>query len=50
MENMIKAIALNPAETLDKNHKGETPLDELLKDKSIFKEMKDIILSKLSGK
>ena len=50
MENMIKAIALNPAETLDKNHKGETPLDELLKDKSIFKEVKDFILSKLSGK
>ena len=50
MENMLKAIALNPAETLDKNHKEETPLDELLKDKSIFKEMKEIILSKLSGK
>lgn len=50
MKNMIKAIALNPAKTLDKNHKGETPLDELLKDKNIFKEMKDIILSKLSGK
>ena len=33
MENMLKAIALNPAETLDKNHKEPTPIEEVIKKK-----------------
>lgn len=33
MENMLKAIALNPAETLDKNHKEATPIEEIINKK-----------------
>ena len=33
MENMLKAIALNPAETLDKNHKKATPIEEIINKK-----------------
>lgn len=29
LENMIKAIAFNPAETLDKNHKDDTPINTI---------------------
>ncbi|MDG2960298.1 hypothetical protein P7L91_05480 [Bisgaard Taxon 10/6] len=31
MDNMLKAIALNPAETLDKNHKDPTPIEVIKK-------------------
>lgn len=44
MSNMIKAIALNPAETLDKNHQDGTPLSELLKDKGVMEKVKELIL------
>lgn len=33
MKNMLKAIALNPAETLDKNHKEATPIEEIINKK-----------------
>lgn len=36
MENMLKAIALNPAETLDKNHKEPTPMEEVIKKKEFW--------------
>ncbi|OQS56374.1 hypothetical protein ASU4_11560, partial [Actinobacillus suis] len=36
MDNMLKAIALNPAETLDKNHKEPTPIEEVLKKKEFW--------------
>lgn len=36
MENMLKAIALNPAETLDKNHKEATPIEEIINKKSLI--------------
>ena len=36
MENMLKAIALNPAETLDKNHKEPTPIEEVIKKKEFW--------------
>ena len=42
MENMIKAIALNPAETLDKKHQSDSPMSEILKDKSFIDKIKDI--------
>lgn len=36
MECTIKAIALNPAETLDKKHQSDSPISEILKDKSVI--------------
>ena len=36
MENMINAIALNPAETLDKKHQSDSPISEILKDKNFI--------------
>ena len=36
MEIMLKAIALNPAETLDKNHKEPTPIEEVIKKKEFW--------------
>lgn len=36
MANMLKAIALNPAETLDKNHKEPTPMEEVIKKKEFW--------------
>lgn len=36
MENMLKAIALNPAKTLDKNHKEPTPMEEVIKKKEFW--------------
>ncbi|WGE35174.1 hypothetical protein NYR62_05915 [Actinobacillus genomosp. 1] len=36
MDNMLKAIALNPAETLDKNHKEQTPIEEVIKKKEFW--------------
>ncbi len=36
MENMLKAIALNPAETLDKNHKEPIPVEEVIKKKEFW--------------
>ena len=36
MENMLKVIALNPAETLDKNHKEPTPIEEVIKKKEFW--------------
>lgn len=36
MENMLKAIALNPAETLDKNANNETPMEEVIKKKEFW--------------
>lgn len=36
MDNMLKAIALNPAETLDKNHKEPTPIEEVIKKKEFW--------------
>ncbi len=36
MGNMLKAIALNPAETLDKNHKDPTPIEEVIKKKEFW--------------
>ena len=45
MGNMIKAIALNPAETLDKKHQSDSPISEVLKDKNFI----DSIVDKLKG-
>lgn len=36
MENTLKAIALNAAETLDKKHQSDSPISEILKDKSFI--------------
>lgn len=36
MDNMLKAISLNPAETLDKNHKDPTPIEEVIKKKEFW--------------
>ncbi|PJK15527.1 hypothetical protein CO613_00030 [Lysobacteraceae bacterium NML07-0707] len=41
MENMIKAIALNPAETLDKKHQSDSPISEILKDKNFINSIAD---------
>ena len=49
MENMLKAIALNPADTLDKNHKEPTPIEEIVKKKEILEfieKLKEIVTSK----
>lgn len=49
MENMLKAIALNPADTLDKNHKEPTPIEEIVKKKEILEfieKLKGIVTSK----
>lgn len=43
MENMIKAIALNPAETLDKKHQSDSPISEILKDKNFINSIADRI-------
>lgn len=43
MEGMIKAISLNPAETLDKKHQSDSPISEVLKDKNFI----DSIMDKL---
>ena len=45
MEGMIKAISLNPAETLDKKHQSDSPISEVLKDKNFI----DSIVDKLKG-
>ena len=45
MGNMIKAIALNPAEILDKKHQSDSPISEVLKDKNFI----DSIVDKLKG-
>lgn len=45
MESMIKAIALNPAETLDKKHQSDSPISEVLKDKNFI----DSIVDKMKG-
>lgn len=45
MESMIKAIALNPAETLDKKHQSDSPISEVLKDKNFM----DSIVDKMKG-
>lgn len=42
MENMLKAIALNPAETLDKNHKEPTPMEGITKKKEVLEFMKQL--------
>lgn len=49
MENMLKAIALNPAETLDRNHKEPTPVEEVIKKKEFWdfiEKIKNIITKK----
>lgn len=49
MENMLKAIALNPAETLDKNANNETPMEEVIKKKEFWdmiEKLKSFIPSK----
>ena len=49
MGNMLKAIALNPADTLDKNHKEPTPIEEIVKKKEILEfieKLKEIVTSK----
>lgn len=47
LENMIEAIALNPATTLDKKGKNETPLEELVSKKDevldFMKKLKEFI-------
>ena len=45
MEGMIKAISLNPAETLDKKHQSDSPISEVLKDKNFI----DSIVDKFKG-
>ncbi|MDO5073562.1 MAG: hypothetical protein Q4D63_04080 [Neisseria animaloris] len=51
LKNMIKAIALNPAETLDKNHKDETPIDTVSKlDEVVKKEPLRTLLDLISKK
>ena len=45
MEGMIKAISLNPAETLDKKHQSDSPISEVLKDKKFI----DSIVDKIIG-
>ena len=49
LESMIKSIAFNPAETLDKNHKDDTPIDtinklEILAKKEPFKTVLEKII------
>ena len=49
MGNMLNAIALNPADTLDKNHKEPTPIEEIVKKKEILEfieKLKGIVTSK----
>lgn len=53
MENMLKAISLNPAETLDKNHKEEMPLEEVFKKKEFWEyldKIKELITLKTKEK
>ena len=45
MEGMIKAISLNPAETLDKKHQSDSPVSEVLKNKNFI----DSIVDKIKG-
>lgn len=45
MEGMIKAISLNPAETLDKKHQSDSPFSEVLKNKNFI----DSIVDKIKG-
>lgn len=49
MENMIKAIALNPAETLDKKHQSDSPMSEILKDKNFISSIVDKVKDAVSG-
>lgn len=51
MENMLKAIALNPAETLDRNHKEPTPVEEVIKKKEFWDFIEKIknIMTKKEG-
>ena len=42
---MIKAISLNPAETLDKKHQSDSPFSEVLKNKNFI----DSIVDKIKG-
>lgn len=53
MEHMLKAISLNPAETLDKNHKEEMPLEEVFKKKEFWEyldKIKELITLKTKEK
>ena len=43
MEGMIKAISLNPAETLDKKHQSDSPFSEVLKNKNFIDSIVDKI-------
>ena len=45
MEGMIRAISLNPAETLDKKHQSDSPISEVLKDNKFI----DSIADKIKG-
>ena len=45
MEGMIKAISLNPAETLDKKHQSDSPISEILKDNKFIDSIADKIKS-----
>lgn len=48
MEGMIRAISLNPAETLDQKHQSDSPISEILKDKSFIDSIVDKIKSSSS--
>lgn len=45
MEGMIRAISLNPAETLDKKHQSDSPFSEILKDNKFIDSIADKIKS-----
>lgn len=45
MEGMIRAISLNPAETLDKKHQSDSPISEVLKDNKFIDSITDKIKS-----
>lgn len=45
MEGMIRAISLNPAETLDKKHQSDSPISEFLKDNKFIDSIADKIKS-----
>ena len=45
MEGMIRAISLNPAETLDKKHQSDSPISEVLKDNKFIDSIADKIKS-----
>lgn len=45
MEGMIRAISLNPAETLGKKHQSDSPISEVLKDNKFIDSIADKIKS-----